>query len=161
MRYPNRMEFTSDIQKEILGYLAGNGKTPSGQACRFMTVGEIGVKVYGKNAEKAQGAFENQKRAADLGLAPAVGEFWTIRLRLGPYDHICIYGYLTEIADVIDESGYGGGTLTEEEEIELGKRLEANGFPAWDIYGRNVGRLKDGRAVCIDFDPVSMDASRA
>lgn len=153
------MEFTSEIQKEILGYLAGNGPTPSGQACRFMTVGEIGVKVYGRNSEKAQGAFEAQKRAADLGLGPAVGEFWTIHLRLRPHDTMRIYGYLTEIADVLDDPGEG--VLTIDEENDLCRRMVANGFPTWDIYGRNVGRLKDGRAVCIDFDPVSMNPNNA
>lgn len=155
------MQFTSEIQKEVLAYLAGNGPTPSGQACRFLTVGEIGVKVYGKDADKANGAYNNQRRAAGLGLAPEVGDLWTIHLRIGPYDTVRIYGYLTEIAEVEPESSYGEGALTTEEEIELGKALEANGFPSWDIYGRNVGRLKDGRAVCIDFDPVSMDPSRA
>ena len=153
------MQFTDEIKKEILFYLAGDGPTPTGHACRFFAIGDIGVKVYDEECrEKARGAYANQKRAHALGLGPAVGDEWTLRIRAGSGSTFYLYGYLTEVAQVYRDDGRE--TLSDVEFDTLTESLENAGFPTWDIYGRNVGRLKDGTPVCIDFDPVSMSENK-
>ena len=142
------MKFTDDIRCEILKYLSGNGDTPTGHVCRFFTIGEIGVKVYGEKHESAKRAYEIQERASQLGLGPAVGDYWEICLRLGAGRHISIYGYLTQIADTSEYFEHWQCK-------ELHADMKKHGFPDWDTFGGNVGTI-DGKLVCLDFEPVSM-----
>ena len=143
------MKFTNEIRDFILGYLAGDGPTPNGQACRFMEYNGIGIKFYGASECKAEYAFEAQTRAAEVDIGPQTGDFFTINLRLAPSNSIKLYGYLTEIATDVGEDPL------HDTAVELAEKMEENGFSTYDFGVNNCGWV-GGKYVCIDFDPLSM-----
>jgi hypothetical protein len=149
------MNFTNELQSQILSILADpEEKTPTGHCCRFVDLGDgVGAKIYGDRktaTEKGQAAYESQKKAYEHGIAPAVGDEFTIRLRLGSKQMIKIYGYLTEVAKPAGDSVYDC-----QDYRDLLDEMEEIGFLSYDVSDDNCGWI-DGKLVCIDFDPASI-----
>jgi hypothetical protein len=112
-----------------------------------------------------------QDKAHKLGLAPAVGK----KLRFTLSENETMYGYITEcIVETYGDRyarkvlGYNsmeeaGDTYDcacdvamgdDEEYNQLMENLRVNGFSTGDMHFENVGYMKDGRLVAIDFDNV-------
>lgn len=149
------MKFTPEVRTAILAYLAGDGETPKGQACRFIPMEEFGVKLYGRNEESAKSSYVEQTSAYAKGVAPAVGDYFRIRLRLGPKEEFSVFGYLTEMAtgigEVFDAEDYYMSATYQ----ELCSRMADAGYSTGDLHGGNFGWV-GGKLVCIDFDAVSL-----
>jgi len=100
-----------------------------------------------------------QQHAAKAGLGPQVGSKVFIRAKTtrlflqgkelpdNRKNIIQLYGYVTEIVDT-KRIRYGN------EYRDLVESLGKIGFQTFDIIPFNVGRLKRGNLVCLDFDPV-------
>lgn len=155
------MQFTIEVRNAVLAYLAGDGPTPKGQACRFIPMDGFGVKLYGRHEEGARYAYDTQAKAAEHDVAPKVGDFFSIRLRLGPREEFTVYGYLTEMAQNIGhlpDMGDGSSCYDSPFYRDACRRIEALGFPTGDMHSQNFGWIGN-RLVMIDFDEVSLSVN--
>lgn len=145
-------------------------KVASGISCLFVRLSpKIGVKIFWTAAERNY-AYKAQQFASKYGLGPRVGDKLTISARdkklflaLKDYRHkteptnwwngrkATLYGYITQVASIPQKG------LTDKEHEKLCHKLELHGFATCDMHEYNVGRI-NGKAVCIDFDPVTMGA---
>lgn len=146
------MQFNSYVRNALLAYLASDEKTPNGQACRFVPLEGFGAKVYGDNEDGARQAFENQRKGFEAGIAPAVGDFFMVRMRFGPKQEFLLYGYLTEMAERIGECNNRHGDPRYQ---ALKSAMRQAGFGAGDLHPGNFGWIGE-RMVCIDFDLLSL-----
>ena len=155
-----------------IGYDESRGLS-SGCDCRFMQVGELGLKIY-NNAEIRDRSYYNQKWLSERGLAPAVGEVCEVKYA---DSDIVDYAFYTECAEcyggnddvnralnlVYGIENYGDDNYTDEEIAEYDdfKRYSAGvesvesdlyelGIGWLDTHEGNIGFTSDGRAVLID-----------
>jgi hypothetical protein len=141
----------------------------SGCSCLFLHLTpKTGIKIYGSKRDRDY-AYNMQKKAHDLGIGPAIGdmiqigskrnaEFFAIRRYLMldcPFNwsenvRAPFYGYITEIVHIPND-----GICLDKMDI-LEKLMKESGFATGDVgYCHNVGLIND-KAVCYDFDTVSM-----
>lgn len=146
-------------------------KVASGLSCLFIKLSpKIGVKIFWTATERDY-AYKAQQFASRYGLGPRVGD----KLRISTKDKklfialksyrnkeepsswwnsrrkTALYGYMTQVASIPKKG------LTDVEHEKLCNKLELHGFETCDMHDENVGRI-NGKAVCIDFDPVTMGA---
>ena len=134
--------------------------SPSGVSCRFVQINEEwGLKLYQDKGNRTD-CYEWQKRAAEHGLGPQVGDIVELPGGEDGFDH----GYITQVAELIFEPYTGGPTpegyyhrfdeVTKQvrpEMLMLKDELLKIGFYFVDDHIQNVGRI-NGKLVCIDFE---------
>jgi hypothetical protein len=143
----------------------------TGCSAKFLRITDnYGIKLY-STKEKRKITHKEQQKAHQLGLAPAVGRKFRLTL---PENNETVYGYITEC--VVETYGdryarkRGFASMIEaddeydiaceiaidndEEYNQLIQNLRENGFCVYDMHFENVGYMKDGRLVAIDFDNV-------
>lgn len=119
--------------------------SPCGCCCTFVKIDDNwGVKLYW-NEDDRNHSYRVQKYCSKRKLAPKVGEC----LKIGQY-----FAYITEVAETPMYEYKGGQKLNLPH--RLFERYEKIGLSFWDNHGDNIGRLKDGRYVAIDFGDESM-----
>lgn len=101
-----------------------------------------GVKIYQDKKER-DCSYDIQKFVLkECGLAPKI--FAKVAVKLEK----TYYGYVTEHAEVKHIS------FLKEDEVATNYYTE--GFIFMDCHWRNIGRLKNKKYVCIDFEPTSL-----
>lgn len=161
-----------DLEKVVENAWEGS---PNGGAHKFINLGDgMGLKVYRYGAdndtdgpykrERLVKAFELQKLAAEIGLAPQVGEL--VEFQLGNQKY---FGYTTQVADIVPHSlskpdpsypDFQTFETAEYKEFEERHRehveytvhqLERHlGFHVWDDKAMNFSFI-DGQHVLLDF----------
>lgn len=143
-----------------------------GRDCYFIRINEQwGIKFYTKESMRNK-THAFQARAAEVGLAPRVGECFELRLPLYEDDEndAEVFGYVTEciyetfgeqMANRLFTSSFEECSKWEKDEIiaslydnheynRLIERIKEIGISTKDIHILNVGFLRN-RLVCIDF----------
>lgn len=141
--------------------------TGTGCSCFFLrTSPKTGIKIY-CNARDRDFAYKNQIRAEKAGIAPLVGEKFKITgngmisrvvqiigrevMRYDWKSHKPpFYGYVTEAIE-IPKNG-----ISEQQLQDLKSKMSQLNLSTFDINSRHNVGLKNGVAVCYDFDRVSM-----
>jgi len=144
----------------------------SGLRCRFIRINEQwGIKFYRKESMRNK-THDFQKKAAEVGLAPRIGQCFELTIPFNEDDDepVEVYGYVTEcisetygdrMAYEMYSCSYDECTDSQQNEIEESMyrdyaydKLIAGmchiGITTSDIHIMNVGYLK-GKLVCIDF----------
>lgn len=146
-------------------------KYQSGSYARFLRINEQwGIKLFDRKHYRDK-SYDAQEKAYRLDLGPHLGDKLELRLNDGE----AIYGYVTECIvetyqDRFARETYGylsGPDMTCDEDlhcdsemendseyIDLMGRLGEADFCTYDMHSQNVGWMKDGRLVCIDFSHV-------
>ena len=129
-------------------------KTPYGVSCSYLQWSpKFGLKMFSEKAQRNH-SHKGQKRAAQVGLAPQVGEKFEFELlSCDDYDapnprFTKVYCFFTETAKCIGR----GVNWTNEKRLEEG--LSKIGISHYDLHENNVGRVGK-RWVVIDFDKAS------
>lgn len=142
------------------------GPSPSGMYCRFVAVGDVGLKLW-EGRFLRDDCYKGQKKLSEIGLAPRVGCCFEISL-----DNYHYYGHTTEIAETIVDSTYSKPRVQDQFEQlpyerrvellrmfeELENDLEKAGHCFYDGHWGNVGLL-NGRMVVIDCEEICTDDS--
>lgn len=118
-----------------------------GAVCRFVQLSKKwGVKLY--RHEKVRNAcFDRQFRANRHNLGPIARKPFKKKLW-----NIQWFGFITEIAITIDESGKCN------DKNQLQRDLLKIGIDNGDLHPYNMGHLPNGNLVCIDFSHCAPDS---
>jgi len=137
-----------------------NRKIKHGVECGFLKLtNDVGIKMFYKKSDAVH-SHKFQKRAHRYNVGPKVlSDVFTVLVSSYPgetcfssYDEnrllILKYAYKTEVATT--KSSY-----SEEEYEEVRKKLKKARISTEDLHEDNIGILKGGVVVCVDFGPSS------
>ncbi len=145
-----------DISKTVINSASSSS---SGCWCIFVSLSDTeGVKFYNHPKIRDE-AWLLQAAAADVGLAPAVGDMFdmphlkswgSVRPSKWTSTPETVYGYVTELVDVNEDAD-----ISTEEYEDCESLLIDHGISIRDISEyNNLGRTLDGTVVRYDFDPM-------
>ena len=142
------------IECEVIN-LSG-GPTAKGCEAEYFEMpcsGKFGLKVYDSWVE-AEEAWQRQKKAHSLGMAPGVGKMLIVKHKRywNSRNAVTRFGYETEIAEPISRGWYN--KIWKEQHQDLERRLLDSGLAGGDFGPKNCGII-DGRVVQVDFGPCS------
>jgi hypothetical protein len=136
--------------------------SPCGAACKFVLLNEEwGIKLYNIGYIRDE-CYEWQKKAAEHGLGPQVGQI----VNLPPGKGSFIYGYITQVAETLCDPWLNNNAKSSAfwarrraKEIEIADEMaelrldlmNLINFNFVDDHVGNVGRI-NGKLVCIDFE---------
>lgn len=147
-------------------------QSPNGTECVFVKINDKwAIKLYDSKSNR-DSCYKWQKKAAKYGLGPDVGGIIDLpdegfraseKYHEDYEDYIPLYGYITEIVDVVaDQDDYDNdadwrNALFRAKSDEycyefdrLCEELDEIGFSCEDLFSGNVG-YKNGKMICIDF----------
>jgi len=137
--------------------LVADRRTPyrTGVCAYFAKIDDDWGLKFWKNKLARERNYDNQKRAFEVGLGPALGDKFEATLPKGG----TIYGFITEIVTPIyDTIEYNLITDSVQQdrysrklEYKLQKQLEKHDIYVTDISAWNIGYTKEGNLVCLDF----------
>lgn len=147
------------LRKIKSAFFSGKDRIESGASCVFIQLSKkVGAKIYFSRKNRDL-SFKNQNKAYKKGIAPKVGEKFSLGKilcisaaddfydSLGEVDYYSAYGYLTEIAESLKrEPSYKSKNMK-----EIFRIFQELGFYPDDIRKDNLGRI-NGKLVVIDFD---------